>query len=171
MLRAPEFNHSKLIKGKKKSIFKPTRSFSITNPILCTNKLICHVSFISLCLCIHHIPIFLHLLLRTHWPVKSVCSVWVGSLRSFCLAQRWALVIQVGGWREQVAQVGGSALILDHREASKNKEQCLWDEKQKRSNVFQNRASKITVNDTSLCLTKRLKSFSLFLILVSHQAN
>lgn len=105
------------------------------------------------------------------WPVKSVCSVWVGSLRSFCLAQRWALVIQVGGWREQVAQVGGSALILDHREASKNKEQCLWDEKQKWSNVFQNRASKITVNDTSLCLTKRLKSFSLFLILVSHQAN
>lgn len=45
---------------------------------------------------------------------------------------QWALVIQVGGWREQVAQVGGSALILDHR-GLKNKEQCLWDEKLKKS--------------------------------------
>ncbi len=54
------------------------------------------------------------------WPVKSVCAVWAASLWSFCLVQR-ALVIQVGGWREQVAQVGGSALILDHRGASKTK--------------------------------------------------
>lgn len=36
-----------------------------------------------------------------------------------------AMSVSHPGWWMKRTQVGGSALILDHREASKNKEQCL----------------------------------------------
>lgn len=98
---------------------QPSSCLSLRNPISRTFKLV-YCAFVYLTVLIYSTrsPLPPPPLAGPLWPVKS--AVWAGSFQSFCLPKR-ALVTQVGGWKEQVAEVGGSTLILDHTEAFKTK--------------------------------------------------
>lgn len=144
-LRAPGFNHSKLIKKREKDLLLSPLILSVSQI-----QFYVQISWFTAFNLSHCARVFI---IFSSSSTSFCRPTLAGKERARCVGRIapeflscTASISHPGWWMKRTSSSGGwKCPHIGSQRGLKNKEQCLWDEKQKESSVSPNRASEINV--------------------------